>query len=149
LLKKTTNNVGLINYDGHQFSLIANFRFPENVTYANVAKHVASITPKPLAFRTLGESRLLIFNPKDNMIQTLLQAYQDESGDKVTPIMTIGGGTYAKEAKNTVAFGSKFPKKEDFIHENDEKIDLEDFTSSMAIYARAIVDLGKLHAVKK
>ncbi len=149
LLKKTTNNIGLINYDGHQFSLIANFRFPENVTYANVAKHVASITPKPLAFRTLGESRLLIFDPKDKMIQTLLQAYQDESGDKVTPIMTIGGGTYAKEAKNTVAFGSKFPKKEDFIHENDEKIDLEDFTSSMAIYARAIVDLGKLHAVKK
>ena len=83
------------------------------------------------------------------MIQTLLHAYQDESGDKVTPMMTIGGGTYAKEAKNTVAFGSKFPNKEDFIHENDEKIDLEDFTSSMAIYARAIVDLGTLHAVKK
>jgi hypothetical protein len=35
------------------------------------------------------------------------------------------------------------------INRDGEKIDLEDFTSSMAIYARAIVDLGKLHAVKK
>ena len=149
LLKKTTNNIGLIKYDGHQFSLVANYRFPENVDYAEVAKRVASLTPAPLQFRTLGESRMLVFDPKTPMIQTLLKAYQEESGDLKTPMITIGGGTYAKEAKNTVAFGSKFPDKEDFIHENDEKIDLEDYTKSMSIYARAIVDLGRLHASKK
>jgi succinyl-diaminopimelate desuccinylase len=149
LLKKTTNNIGLIKYDGHHFSLIANYRFPENVVYAEVAKRVASLTPSPLTFKTLGESRLLIFNPQDSMIQTLLKAYQEETGDFTTPMETIGGGTYAKEAKNTVAFGSKFPGKEDHIHENDEKIDLEDYLKSMAIYARAIYDLGRLHAVKK
>lgn len=149
LLKKTTNNIGLINYDGHQFSLIANFRYPENVDYAKVAQHVAAITPQPLAFKTLGESKMLVFDPQHPMIQTLLRAYQEETGDLITPMVTIGGGTYAKEAKNTVAFGSKFPNKEDFIHENDEKIDLEDYTNSMAIYARAILDLGHLHAVKK
>jgi succinyl-diaminopimelate desuccinylase len=64
-------------------------------------------------------------------------------------MVTIGGGTYAKEAKNTVAFGSKFPGKEDFIHENDEKIDLEDLQASIAIYARAIYDLGHLDETKK
>jgi succinyl-diaminopimelate desuccinylase len=149
LLKKTTNNVGLIKYDGHQFSLVANYRFPENVVYADVSKRLEKITPKPLQFRTLGESRLLIFDPNDVMIQTLLKAYQQETGDLLTPMVTIGGGTYAKEAKNTVAFGSKFPNKEDFIHENDEKIDLEDYTQSMTIYARAIYDLGQLHALKK
>jgi succinyl-diaminopimelate desuccinylase len=149
LLHNTTNNIGLINYDGHQFSLIANYRYPENVSYQDVEKKLTKITPAPLAFKTLSTSPVLVFDPNTPMIQTLLNAYQDESGDKVTPMITIGGGTYAKEAKNTVAFGSKFPNKEDFIHENDEKIDLEDFTSSMAIYARAIVDLGKLYAVKK
>ena len=34
-------------------------------------------------------------------------------------------------------------------HENDEKIDLEDYTNSMSIYARAVYDLGQLHALKK
>ena len=149
LLHHTTNNIGLINYDGHQFSLVANYRYPENVSYQDVEQRLFKITPSPLSFKTLSTSPMLVFDPKTPMIQTLLKAYQEESGDVSTPMITIGGGTYAKEAKNTVAFGSKFPNKEDFIHENDEKIDLEDFTSSMAIYARAIVDLGKLHAVKK
>jgi succinyl-diaminopimelate desuccinylase len=149
LLKDTTNNIGLIRYDGHHFSLIANFRYPETVDYAKVETRLKAITPAPLTFATLGTSPMLVFDPNAPMIQTLLHAYQDETGDKVTPMITIGGGTYAKEAKNTVAFGSKFPTKEDFIHENDEKIDLEDFTQSMAIYARAIFDLGKLHATKK
>lgn len=149
LLKDTTNNIGLIQYDGHHFSLIANYRYPESVDYANVEKKLKQITPAPLQFRTLGTSPMLVFDPQAPMIQTLLKAYQDETGDLVTPMITIGGGTYAKEAKNTVAFGSKFPNKEDFIHENDEKIDLEDYTNSMAIYARAIYELGRLHAVKK
>lgn len=149
LLKETTNNIGLIHYDGHQFSLIANFRYPESVQYENVEKRMKNITPSPLQFRTLSTSPMLVFDPKDMMIQTLLNAYQQETGDRVTPMITIGGGTYAKEAKNTVAFGSKFPNKEDFIHENDEKIDLEDYTNSMSIYARAVYDLGQLHALKK
>lgn len=117
--------------------------------YEEVEKKMKLQTPAPLQFKTLSISPMLVFDPKTPMIQTLLKAYQDETGDKVTPIITIGGGTYAKEAKNTVAFGSKFPTKEDFIHENDEKIDLEDYTNSMAIYARAIFDLGQLHAPKK
>jgi succinyl-diaminopimelate desuccinylase len=149
LLHDTTNNIGLIQYDGHHFSLIANYRYPESVNYSLIEKKMVKQTPSPLQFRTLSTSPMLVFDPNTPMIQTLLKAYQLESGDQITPMITIGGGTYAKEAKNTVAFGSKFPKKEDFIHENDEKIDIEDYTNSMAIYARAIMDLGHLHAVKK
>jgi succinyl-diaminopimelate desuccinylase len=149
LLKKTTNNIGLIRYDGHHFSLTANYRYPENVNYDDVEAKVKAITPAPLIMTTRMKSPRLIFDPQSPMIQTLLKAYQEESGDDTTPMETIGGGTYAKEAKNTVAFGSKFPGKVDFIHENDEKIDLEDLTNSIAIYARAIDDLGKLHAPKK
>ena len=149
LLHETTLNVGLIRLENGIFSLIANYRYPETVVFEDVAKAIASITPKPLKLTTLMTSEPLLVQPDSPMIQTLLKAYQEETGDKKTPMVTIGGGTYAKEAKNTVAFGSKFPGKEDFIHENDEKIDLEDFTRSMSIYARAIDDLGRLHASKK
>lgn len=149
LLHETTLNVGLIAYEKQQFSLTANYRYPETVNFDDVAKGVEAITPKPLKFKTSMTSRPLLVEPNSPMIQTLLRAYQEETGDKKTPMMTIGGGTYAKEAKNTVAFGSKFPGKQDFIHENDEKIDLEDLHRSISVYARAIHDLGRLHATKK
>ena len=58
--------------------------------------------------------------------------------------MAIGGGTYAKESKNTIAFGSHFPGREDHIHEANEKIHLEDLRKSISIYASAIDELGKL-----
>jgi succinyl-diaminopimelate desuccinylase len=64
-------------------------------------------------------------------------------------MITIGGGTYAKEAPNTIAFGSNFPGKENHIHEPDEKIDLEDFYTSIGIYAHAIYVLGHLDEIKK
>ena len=81
---------------------------------------------------------------ESKMIQTLYKAYVEESGDTVNKPMTIGGGTYAKEAKNIVAFGSNFPGKVDHIHEPDEKIDLEDVKKSIQLYARAIYDLGNM-----
>jgi len=94
-------------------------------------------------------SKPLLVDPKSEFIQTLLRAYQDETGDTTSPMITIGGGTYAKEAKNTIAFGSNFPGKIDNIHDANEKIDLDDLYRSIAIYARAINDLGRLYAAKK
>lgn len=149
LLHETTLNVGLIRYQDQHFSLVSNYRYPETVEFDQVAKDIALKTPKPLRYKTLMISPSLLMSPTSPMIQTLLKAYQEETNDYQTPMVTIGGGTYAKEAKNTVAFGSKFPGKEDFIHENDEKIDLEDLQASIAIYARAIYDLGHLDETKK
>ena len=87
----------------------------------------------------------LFYDPlKTPFIQKLAEVYVLETNDEVNKPMTIGGGTYAKEAKNTVAFGSHFPGKEDHIHEANEKIDLEDFYNSMSLYAHAIYALGNL-----
>ena len=91
-----------------------------------------------------GYGSPLLLDPKSSMIQTLFKVYQEETGDYSTPIMTIGGGTYARESKNTIAFGSHFPGREDNIHSPNEKIHLEDYLLSQSIYARAIYELGKL-----
>jgi len=147
LLHHTTYNVGLINYDGRVFSMIVNFRHPENVDVAKVIRSLKVQTP--LDVKILMSSKPLLIDPHSPFITTLLKAYQDETGDMETPMVTIGGGTYAKEAQNTVAFGSAFPGKDDHIHDADEKIDLEDLHRSIAIYARALSDLGRLYAVKK
>ena len=142
LLHATTYNVGLISYDGKELSLICNFRYPETVNPLEVIARIGDKSPG--STRVLSTSRSLLMDPESPMIKTLLGVYQQETGDTVTPIMAIGGGTYAKEAQNTVAFGSNFPGKDDHIHDANEKIDLDDFKKSMAIYAHAIHALGNL-----
>lgn len=138
----TTYNVGLISYNKGLFSMTINFRFPEILDIEEFKTQIKEISPCDVEFDRV--SPVLYFDPESKMIQTLYKAYVEESGDTETKMMTIGGGTYAKEAKNIVAFGSKFPGKEDHIHEPDEKIDLEDVKKSIQLYARAIYDLGNM-----
>ena len=94
---------------------------------------------------TKGEpNRHLLFDPKSPLVQTLLKAYQEESGDYKSEVLTTGGGTYAKHAKNTIAFGALFPGRVSTMHEPNEYMPLEDFYLSAVIYAHAIDLLGKL-----
>lgn len=148
MLKETTYNVGLINYQQQNLSLTVNFRYPENVNHHEIITKVKKLS-HPLEVRADRESRMLLFSPDTPFIQTLHHVYVEETGDTVNQPMTIGGGTYAKETQNSIAFGPNFPGKNDYIHESDEKIDLEDLHALVSIYARAIYELGHLDAGKK
>lgn len=142
LLHGTTYNVGLMSYENGHLKYAVNFRYPENVNAEDTCSKLNSLGLGKVVLK--GTSDYLLVDPKSKMIQTLLKCYQDNTGDYDHLPMAIGGGTYAKESKNTVAFGSHFPGREDHIHEENEKIHLEDFRKSIAIYAEAILELGKL-----
>lgn len=140
---KTTYNVGLISYKDGIFSMTVNFRHPENCNPDEVIEKVKACSPLPVT--VLSKTPYLYFNPETTpFIKKLYEVYVEETGDTTNKPMAIGGGTYAKEARNTVAFGSCFPGKVDHIHEANEKIDLDDFYNSMPIYAHAIYALGTL-----
>ncbi len=140
----TTYNVGIIKYKNGEFKMVVNFRYPETVDSKIVINKIQQNSPFPIYID--ADLPYLFYDPKTTkFIQVLAKVYEEESGDKVNKMMTIGGGTYAKEAKNTIAFGSHFPGKEDRIHSANEKIDLEDFYNSISIYARAIYELGNLN----
>ncbi len=144
---KTTFNVGIIDYENGHFKMVVNFRHPEN---CDVDKTMGKIQEcSPLLIREDSRAPYLYFDPeKTDFIKKLYEVYVEETGDTKNKPMAIGGGTYAKEAINTVAFGSCFPGKVDHIHEENEKIDLDDFYSSIPIYAHAIYALGKLNNEK-
>ena len=139
---ETTYNVGLINYKNGLFSMTVNFRYPENVDPKKVIEVLRKESRLPIII--LSESKCLYYDLNTPFIKLLSDVYIQETNDLVNKPATIGGGTYAKEAKNTVAFGSHFPNKIDHIHEANEKIDLEDFFNSMSLYAHAIYGLGNL-----
>ena len=142
LLHGTTYNVGLLSYENGVLEYFVNFRYPENVVIDEVFEKLDSYEIGDVTYH--GTSTYLLEDPQSEMIQTLLKCYQEETGDYESKPMAIGGGTYAKESKNTVAFGSHFPGREDHIHEANEKIHLEDLYKSISIYAKAILRLGEL-----
>ena len=87
----------------------------------------------------------VLFYPKDSvLIKTLLKAYRSETGDYHSEPLAIGGGTYAKEANNVVAFGMQFPGWESYMHSPKESVKKDDLFKAMSVYARAIIELGNV-----
>lgn len=142
LLHSTTYNVGLISYNDGVLEYSVNFRYPENVNAEEVCKKLDTLSLGKVHY--LGTGDYLLVDPESQMIKTLMNCYQEYTHDYKSQPMAIGGGTYAKESRNTIAFGSHFPGREDHIHEANEKIHLEDLRKSISIYASAIDELGKL-----
>ena len=142
LLKATTYNVGLISYNNGVLKYSVNFRYPETDNAKETCDKLNKLDLGKVNY--IGTSDYLLVDPSSKMITTLLECYQKFTNDYESQPMAIGGGTYAKESKNTVAFGSHFPGREDHIHEANEKIHLEDLRKSIAIYAYAILKLGEL-----
>lgn len=79
-----------------------------------------------------------LYVPKDDpLVKTLLDVYNEKTGDHAEPI-TIGGGTYAKMLPKGVAYGPVFPGEPSLIHGDDENITLETFRKTIDIYKEAI-----------
>jgi len=57
--------------------------------------------------------------------------------------LSIGGGTYAKEMPNIVAFGPMFPGEPDTIHKQNEYITIDNLIKNAKIYAHALYELAK------
>lgn len=142
LLHETTYNLGLIEYKDNKLTYVVNFRYPENV---DVKRVIAKLNKLGIGkHELLSVSKPLLMDPNSEMVKALIDVYQKETGDYESKAMTIGGGTYAKESKNTLAFGSHFPGRDDRIHNSNETIHIEDLLTSISIYAHAIDRLGRL-----
>ncbi|NLB48537.1 MAG: M20 family metallopeptidase, partial [Erysipelotrichia bacterium] len=135
-------NVGLLNFSKGRLEMIVNYRHVETVTSEDMIEKIVA-NSHPFNAEVLGISPLL-FYPKDSvLVTTLLDVYQKETRDYVTPIIASGGGTYAKEADNTVAFGMNFANYDSRMHGVNESIRVEHLEKATSIYAHAIIALGK------
>ena len=135
-------NVGLINLAKKEFSMVVNFRYVDKCDVEQLKANIVAHS-EPFDVKFLGDSKLLFYPKESVLIQTLMNAYQQETGDMKSEPKAIGGGTYAKEADNVVAFGAQFPGWNSKMHGVGEQSRKTDLFKSMSIYAKAIVDLGK------
>lgn len=134
--------IGKIKYDGKLLSLDVNMRLPENTTSQTAIQNLCSMTGAMV--EDCGGSEALIVKPDSPLVKTLLKVYQQETGDMKAAPLAIGGGTYARESKNSVAFGPTFSGRDYRIHQDDEFINISDFNNLIGIYAHAIDALGAL-----
>ena len=135
-------NVGIINFEEKNFSMVVNFRYVDTCKVDELKTNIKEHS-KPFTIKILGESKLLFYPKESVLVTTLLNAYREESGDTKSMPKAIGGGTYAKEANNIVAFGMEFPGWDSHMHSPGEQVRKADLFKSVSIYARAIVELGK------
>ncbi|WP_042374436.1 M20 family metallopeptidase [Neobacillus jeddahensis] len=85
-----------------------------------------------------------IYVPKDHfLIKTLMNVYQEVTGDFTSEPISSGGATYARAMDNFVAFGAIFPHQTKTEHQPNEHIDLEEMFTAMLIYAKAIYLLSQ------
>lgn len=144
-LGSTTNNIGVIAYDGQHLNFGMNIRYPKIVDFdadiypkveANLATYGVEVTLKKHTPATYVDHN-------EPFIQTLFQVYEKHTGQKAEP-KAIGGGTYAKVLEKGVCFGPNFPEDGDTrIHQADEFIPVESLIKAATIYAEAIYELTR------
>lgn len=79
----------------------------------------------------------------DVYVSTLLQAYQDQTGDFSAPVIS-GGVTYSKIFGHCVGYGPIGPWMENLVHQADESIGLTDCVKAFRIYYEAMKKLALL-----
>lgn len=134
-------NVGTIEMNKNSITLSLNLRYPVTKTLEDMMMPFEE-TLKPSGFKVeeLEHQEPLYFSKEHKLIKILSKVYEEQTGDKAE-LLAIGGGTYAKEMPNIVAFGPIFPGKPDLDHQPDEYIEIEDLVKITQIYAQAIKEL--------
>lgn len=132
-------NVGVVKTHQDKLQLALDIRYPVTYREDDIFDRVCKAAP--FAKFTKAHSQAPLFVDKnDPLVQSLLKAYNDVTGEKQQPI-AIGGGTYARAMKHGVGFGPVFPGKLSCAHEADEHFSIADFEKSFDIYYEAIKNL--------
>lgn len=150
-----TMNPGIIRFEPEKAYALVDIRYPNDITPEKVlAGFEKACASQKSEIRPVLDSagKPLFVDPDSELVTSLMNSYRKYTGDTFTPAITIGGGTYAKEFDNFVAFGpeklSEEKTTEAFVggcHQRDEGIKADNLLEAMAIYADAIYSLAGDH----
>lgn len=139
-------NVGKIRMDEKELRLTVNIRVPVTMKDTDVYEGMAAL----LASATLDVQqgmyqKPIYFSAEDERIVKLVDIYRKHTGDMDSEPLVIGGGTYARQFENAVAFGAMYPGDVDTMHQKDEFISIDRLMQTAKIYAETLYEF----AVKK
>ncbi len=137
-------NVGKIELNDEIERLSIDIRLPVTVDKEEIVRKLSEAAGNyNLEYKEFDYLRS-IYIPKDHfLIKTLMNVYQEVTGDYVSEPISSGGATYARAMENFVAFGAIFPNQIKTEHQPNEHIELEELFKAMQIYARAVYELSR------
>ena len=134
---RTTLNIGLISINDGIIEGTIDIRYPVTKTYNEL------LIKLPENIKFLSHVEPLFYDKESNLVKTLLNTYNDIMHTNLEPLV-IGGGTYAKEMNNTVAFGCAFPGIDYHIHDEGEFVRIEELELQKELYKEAIIRLTNI-----
>ena len=139
-----TLNLGKINLENNELEIWIDMRVPVKIELDKIEETIKKNTEDyGYEFELYSKSKPL-YVPKDSfLVSTLMNIYKELTGDNDAQPVAIGGGTYAKHAKNAVAFGALLPDQEDRMHQRDEYLEISKIDKLLQIYVEAIYRLAK------
>ncbi|MGH4137644.1 dipeptidase PepV [Clostridium sp.] len=140
---KMSFNVGVVNMDENSVTITLNLRYPVTNKLEDMMNPFNSkIEGTGIIVEKFEHKAPLYFSPDSPIIKALQKVYTEQTGEEAK-LLSIGGGTYAKEMPNTVAFGPMFAGEPDTIHKKNEYITIDNLIKNAKIYAHALYELAK------
>ena len=140
---KMSFNVGVISMDENSATVTLNLRYPVTNKLEDMMNPFNNrIEGTGIRVEKFVHQEPLYFSPDSPIIKALQKVYTEQTGEEAK-LVSIGGGTYAKEMPNTVAFGPMFPGEVDTIHKPNEYITIDNLIKNAKIYAHALYELAK------
>lgn len=139
-----TLNLGKINLENNELEIWIDMRVPVKIKNEQIIETIKKNTEDYGYEFLLHSNTQPLYVAKDSfLVSTLMNIYKELTGDNAAQPVAIGGGTYAKYAKNAVAFGALLPDQEDRMHQRDEYLEISKIDKLLQIYVEAIYRLAK------
>lgn len=142
-MKELTSNLAVIRLENNEFKLGFNVRAPHDSSFDDIPNALNDkLNEYGYNYSFLGGSKRHYVDPNTKLVKKLLKAYNDVT--KLEPYAySIGGGTYAREFPNAVAFGPMQVGAPDVCHISNEYMTIDDFECAIKVYYKAIKELTK------
>lgn len=133
-----TFNVALAKFTKDTQEIGIDIRFPVTMPKEQVDAALSKAA-KPYGITVTEYDYLhpLYLQTDSDLVRSLMQAYQEVTGDTTTKPIASGGATFARSMDNIVAFGPTLPGGDVSEHEANEHIGIADIQVAMEIYCRA------------
>lgn len=140
---KLSFNFGVIDINENSGRATIDIRYPVTCKFEQLSQNAnATVENTGIKIENMSHQKPLYFPADSELVKTLQKVYKEQTGNE-PKLLAIGGGTYAKEMPNIVAFGPIFPGEPDVDHKVNEYIKIEDLILNAKIYAHTIYELAK------
>ena len=139
-----TANLGIVKAEGGKVELLVNVRYPVTWTGEELRRKCVEYLrtlQSGFGLTVTRDSPPLYFPLDHPLVRTMVDVYEEESGERLTP-GTMGGGTYARAIPNTVSIGTGW-QGDGNAHETDERLKIENLYRMSRLYARVLYRLAQ------